>query len=1664
MADFKTQLTVINTERINLDKQERALLKLQLTRQKGQAVAADVLQTAQQLVLAAKTQVATQVAGLHQGQNLDTLVSNWEANVPLLMLPINIQTRLVSSPQPGVDGGFFQLLVRIYPDDLYTCGHEDVLTDAEVEAGKKYWFAIRRAEQPNIDAATSLANKKEAWRLLTSQFNGGRSLYISKVTMPTNRANLKQLTTDDALTFDKTNWETTKLQPWSKAAKTSILPDRFQVLVYKSGEANAAPQIVKDGNLIPDTLQLGLDPMNESGRISKKNGDITIGNELKWLTDFTEAERVGMGIRVPLPVSFYLPSQIDGSPAQPQGQALHLRLIGIPRIVVVGTWTSSDKTQSAQALRQFFDNHAYTAKGFGFLTNGTPTNNTDNNQSAWSAADDPLSMGLFDGFKSFADADTTSDGARLAQALGVPKSTFQIDSNAGKKEADIARQVNTVLFPATIGYYFAELLRDATIDRNELRSFAQKYLIGGGHFSSIRIGNQPYGLVLAGGRSADKPFYVGMKNILEILKNQAWQPLSQKLPRVGFGKSPEQTLVDILSLHANSVEFDQEWFYPTNTTGLPFDNDRAFFITRTANTTMIINYLRTLGYQGSNPLVAQLLPFATKATVEIPRKNLIKGEEFDKNAPLTTSTRFNYLQWLLSVTNIRDLETLPVGTRAELTPVFFLMVRQAFLLSFSDALEQILSLRLYKNQDAATALAGKIMKLRHFSTTLLLSSFNIKNDDPKANFWEAAQEVVAFDDVLLPAGVPFNTKPINEAVLNPAFLEAVLAKFRTSIDPTEQNTIIPIQNFVNLLKALKALILVPAATLQRAFVNHLDCAAHRLDAWEEGSIARRLDQQRSADGIYIGAYGWVEGLKLTDSSALTSGGYFHAPSPTHATAAAVMKSAFMNHQQDSKQSAFALNLPSARLQRAEQVVERMRNDERLEAILGYQFERDLQDATANSGSLVNLSANKIIDFRKKYPITALQLPQNPSEVAKEVATPRNLTNGLSLAQQFLINPTAWKEQVPPPDRFTERSIDQAIANLANTLDAVKDLLSAEMAYRMAQGNFDAVGGTLDALDKGKLPQTLGFTEPNRQSLFQFTNRVSLHFDTAGVVANTPESPRTTAETGLNLWCSQILGTQQNIGFVAQIEQGTGVVSPPNILTLSDLGIQMLDFVCLSANPEELQTRALYAVRKKLNLSDTVVFSINFENSGAANIRPVAQVLPIALSIHRIISSARPLTALDYLPSGATPPASVIDEADMIQRIQLIANQINILLTAIKTTNLSQNMVLTDGTTLSNLGQIFDVLSQSKHDATADTWLPNALSNVTTLKTQLIQLSAFGIAQAYPQKNAVNTPEAIRDTIRQAAAVVATTQQMLTEVQTGIANLPTDNPLSKKDALIGLGKRVFGGTMPMLPRFRYANGDQITDSNNRLNELLKGSTADSIPPLMKAEEWLQGVARVRPKLAQWENLRFMSATQTNISLDLTPVQVPTDALGLRKADNTSQPIFTWVATEFPEGVFLRKEVVSIVVTGAVASKIGQLQAGLLLDEWTESIPTDEETTGLAFHFNQPNTEAPQSLILTVCPDAKWSWQAVVNAVNDTINRAKMRAVDLSHIRAEANATQATNLKAITQLLPLLVAPVNVQQHSFSLDYGIASKESLDRTLRNTDDKALGHYQIWQEVTQ
>src|SRR4030095_4175875 len=63
------------------------------------------------------------------------------------------------------------------------------------------------------------------------------------------------------------------------------------------------------------------------------------------------------------------------------------------------------------------------------------------------------------------------------------------------------------------------------------------------------------------------------------------------------------------------------------------------------------------------------------------------------------------------------------------------------------------------------------------------------------------------------------------------------------------------------------------------------------------------------------------------------------------------------------------------------------------------------------------------------------------------------------------------------------------------------------------------------------------------------------------------------------------------------------------------------------------------------------------------------------------------------------------------------------------------------------------------------------------------------------------------------------------------------------------------------------------------------------------------------------------------------------------------------------------------------------------EWTEVVPAETETTGLTFHFDKPNAEPPQAMLLALPSSATgaWTWDDLVATLHETLDLARLRAV-------------------------------------------------------------------------
>jgi hypothetical protein len=159
-----------------------------------------------------------------------------------------------------------------------------------------------------------------------------------------------------------------------------------------------------------------------------------------------------------------------------------------------------------------------------------------------------------------------------------------------------------------------------------------------------------------------------------------------------------------------------------------------------------------------------------------------------------------------------------------------------------------------------------------------------------------------------------------------------------------------------------------------------------------------------------------------------------------------------------------------------------------------------------------------------------------------------------------------------------------------------------------------------------------------------------------------------------------------------------------------------------------------------------------------------------------------------------------------------------------------------------------------------------------------------------------------------------------------------------------------------------------------------------------DDWLYGVARVREKMGHWEQASLLAEAFGRPEPTLTPLQLP------YRADDR------WVALPFPEDYDFTGDRLLYTAHFAVDFDRTRPQCGLLLDEWTEVVPAREETTGLTFHYDRPNSEPPQVILLALSPtfSGGWGWNDLVDAIRETMDEAKLRAVEPGQLDETAYA--------------------------------------------------------------
>lgn len=1072
----------------------------------------------------------------------------------------------------------------------------------------------------------------------------------------------------------------TKSTSWTKAAKADLLPDRFVLLGYRQDQDGWKEILNELGQPVQTPFSVSPDPSSDTESQFKfdDHGNLTVGDDLRWVLDFDEAVRRGMGFRVNL---------------TPQQAA------GFDRLFVLGIRLTSDAMQGKAELETLFQNQYFSRTGFALLPQGTPTNNTEDGNSAYSRADDADDSYdfVFKGKSRFGETGdwlTKCDGQWFAESLGLDTEWLKQVPHAGGQDQCEARAMNTALWPTTLGYFMDTLLKPVFSDDDiyYTRWFFNRFVTGRGLIPAIRIGRQPYGILPTSAYSRiswvsdkvsapyrnslellerrRKPFNVWLPQFKAVLDQLriTWLYLAQSASHVGStGKDPHQTLLDVVGLHPASVEFHQRYASTKKQEhNIAMVRGRPIYWPELPANELhdqALALLGQLGYAGEEqPTLFDLFWKVSAQPLNGPVIQEGPLSEFETLRKITTNDK-NYIEWLhewarLSFDTIRVQDGFNNGTPPN--TLLYILLRNALELGYHDA-----GIRVMAEAQLLSELEIRALRSEphFFHIPTARQAGGIAGADGTAEE-QSRYKILYSPDQRITGDA--RRRLVEHITLN---LDALHGARYLSEH----------------LRALEQIQNSSTARLERALAEHLDCSSYRLDAWITGLIDFQLTSMRfpsrdnpvaGADatggtnkGIYLGAYGWLENVRpankalspvsLRDKTLneifntqvpdnqrapllrdVKNEGYIHAPSVNHAITAAILRNGYISNATPENPEMLKVNLSSERVRGALGIIEGIRNGQNLGALLGYQFERGLHDRYGM------VECDKFIyPLRLLFPLVT-QADNLPDGVSIEAVEARNVVNGLTFirhiknaAPAHQAYPFGYPDKLPSANDLQKGVINAEVDRLLNLYDAVADLAIAESVHQVVMGNYDGAAATLDAYGQATFPPLPDVVQTPRSGI-GLTHRVGLHFET-NVPVNASDNPRVKAEPAMNKWLGKMLPLPASVSCkVIYADPATG--NPNTIfVTQANLGLQALDLLYIF-NPDNLQARSEFEDRIRDYVLESgapprpdVSMEITYTECDTGHFS-FFELAPMLRSLRALFLRSRPLRATDVaLPTEAS---------------------------------------------------------------------------------------------------------------------------------------------------------------------------------------------------------------------------------------------------------------------------------------------------------------------------------------------------------------------------------------------------------------------------------------------
>jgi hypothetical protein len=1422
---------------------------------------------------------------------------------PIALFPVRLETRF--------DASKATLHIRIYPDEFFSDIHERELTPDELAAGGTYWNNQSAGEEFTDPAFVG------RWASLAKRYGVPRAAYIVKVTTP-----------------PMTNPPSPRATVPSRGAE-AVLPDRWVALAYKGGNLRHA----QAGLPIPEPIDLTPNPSADDQIVQEVADGFTVPSNILWTMRYDEALAKGMAIDI----TGLATDELQG---------------GFDRIVVFGVKTSMDPTSASQLISDLFDAHHYT-RGLDLVPLGTPTNNVPGQPTPFTMKDPPPD-------RSFQierlGPDFSNEGADEFD-FGVLSDTFGFDFQSGpftflRGAVDLQQDILTganmraVVWPATLGYFMRQMMNppaflngggtpifDEATFANAKQFFLQ-FVSAQGPAPAFRVGAVPYGVLPAMSYSRMQARTGENGNAMAVIQKLVplWQQAAASVPVVPGASGDRNTdLMTVLSQKSSS-----DGVYVRNSIGPDTITNLYQFLLQdlaayfTALTQVPSATLGALGHTDwSAARIFQLLfsktisQYAGPLVTAHPQQGMLVSAvnpdaPFNENDPTT----FNYLWYLgdpkLTFQLVQNQGAMTNAAPAgELTPLLHLIARHSLLLEMIEA--------------ARSSSSADMQQV--FGTPTALKIFGIDFE-----LWGISAVTTGQSDVI----TTFNTRPNSGSNLT------VFQMLQSNFDSAKK-LIDSFERVETMFFAFQGLSKLPVAELERVFTETLDLAAHRLDAYVTALATRRLDNFRfsSESGIenqtYLGGYGVIENVRpapapttrqITGVGTVNvqagNGGYIHAPSPRHATAAAILRSGRMAEKSDPTK--YAIELPSDRARRARLLVDGIRNGQTLGELLGFQLESGLRTSGVTQPEVV------IQALRKLYPLVANKSGLDPGKPADGIAA-ANVVDGQLVRQAAASNTIPFGTGGVPASAKTTVLAQVQILN--DTVDSIGDLEMSEAIFQIAAGDVASAEAAMNFLPTGTNPPEPEVTTSPTAGI-PVSHRVAVVLEgdtptaTGWAVAGSPRGKADPFGPFVDGWVGSLLGDPRQAKATVSFQLG-GTSQTTSVAVSAIPGIGPLDFLALAQSTSAFGQgspldRRLAAVVKASNSQATNIVVSGYETPTMG--RSIPQLIELARALGAVLGGARELAAADLVLTPGDVDDSTLDvlAGPLKARVISVFGALNDALTAFDTTD---------------------------------------------ARTALIGAAAYQ-ADAFPDPGATDADLAIL-----AMSAKAELARRAADAQAAAPAGDASNA-DTISASINQLRIIFGrNTLVVLPSQFPRGGGELGQSLAALDHpldindpTLNLDDPKTFAPHQAPGRYLQQASRVHERLAAWRRFSRYAGAFGAPSPRISGAQLPFV---------TGED---WVGRTAPTDS--RTSLLFISGNGQTAGPDPTKQwRGLLLDQWTELVPGATAPTGLAFHYDSQSSEAPQVILMAVQAGqtlGSWTQAELAAIVNETLDLARIRPVD------------------------------------------------------------------------